>query len=504
MRRLSVTRYRPVGSMGHGFRSAAVFSRGLISKSAVLQFSIALLVATALFVGIAAAQDDSPDSTVAPTSDSVAPSTDDSPTDEVGGVTVLEINGLIDPVLVDFISRSLDEAEASDPPTLALLLQIDSPGAVVDDDVIAALADRIAASPVAVVGWVGPSGAEMRGATAQLGASFDVIGLSPNSSIGEIGPTMVDADRLADSYGGQVARIRDRSFGYGDLPDRELVNAEPTFGIAIQSPTIGDFLVGLDGVVTEEVISPGLGPDGGDLIQLQPVNRVRFSAPSLLDQTFHSMASPAVAYLLFIIGLALLLFEFYTAGVGVAGVIGAGFFLGGSYGLSVLPTRWWAIALIVASVVAYAVDVQTGVPRFWTFAGTTMFIVGSLTLYDGVSLPWLTLVVGIVGMLLAMINGMPAMVRTRFSTPTIGREWMVGELGEAVDDVDPEGTVRVRDSVWRARTNRATPILAGEQLEVVEVDGLLLEVAPLEGAAEDYRERARKPKTDAPVIDAKQ
>jgi membrane-bound serine protease (ClpP class) len=84
-----------------------------------------------------------------------------------------------------------------------------------------------------------------------------------------------------------------------------------------------------------------------------------------------------------------------------------------------------------------------------------------------------------------MLAGMPAMVRTRFSTPTIGREWMVGDLGEAVVQLNPDGVVRVRGGLWRARTNRATPIDRGEQVRVVEVDRLLLEVEPLEGAAAD-------------------
>jgi membrane-bound serine protease (ClpP class) len=66
---------------------------------------------------------------------------------------------------------------------------------------------------------------------------------------------------------------------------------------------------------------------------------------------------------------------------------------------------------------------------------------------------------------------------------------MIGELGVAESAVDPEGLVRVRDALWRARTNRATPIAAGGQIRVVEIVGLLLEVEPEEGAARDYRER---------------
>jgi membrane-bound serine protease (ClpP class) len=67
----------------------------------------------------------------------------------------------------------------------------------------------------------------------------------------------------------------------------------------------------------------------------------------------------------------------------------------------------------------------------------------------------------------------------------------VGELGTAVADVRPEGVVNVRDALWPARTNRATPIAAGDRVRVVSVEGTSLEVEPEEGGARDHRERRR-------------
>ncbi len=125
----------------------------------------------------------------------------------------------------------------------------------------------------------------------------------------------------------------------------------------------------------------------------------------------------------------------------------------------------------------------------WSGIATIAFVVGSVTLYDGLSLSWVTLLVAVVGMSLAMLGGMPAMVRTRFSTPTIGREWMVGEIGTAQGRIAPDGIVTVRDAPWRARTNRATPIDAAQPVRVVSIDGLLLEVEPVGGAARDHRDR---------------
>ena len=189
------------------------------------------------------------------------------------------------------------------------------------------------------------------------------------------------------------------------------------------------------------------------------------------------------------IGLGLLVFELFTAGVGVAGVIGAGCLLAGGYGLDVLNARWWAVALLVIAFIGFAIDVQSGIQQFWSTVGAIGLVIGSIFLFPDHSIGWLPLIVGILGVLFAMLGGMPAMVRTRFSTPTIGREWMIGEVGEVIEAVDPDGVVTLRGAPWRARTNRATPLAAGDRARVVEVDGLLLEVEPEAGGAADYRER---------------
>jgi membrane-bound serine protease (ClpP class) len=89
---------------------------------------------------------------------------------------------------------------------------------------------------------------------------------------------------------------------------------------------------------------------------------------------------------------------------------------------------------------------------------------------------------------------MTAAVRARFSTPTVGREGMVGKMGAAEVPIDPDGVVLIDGARWRARTNRATPVGAGDPVRVVEVVGLVLEVEPEEGGAKDHREEYRERK----------
>ncbi|MEJ5255333.1 MAG: NfeD family protein [Acidimicrobiales bacterium] len=386
-------------------------------------------------------------------------------------VDVVKVDGLFDPVLTDFVQRAVIEADRAG--STALVLQIDTNGSVVSEARFNELIDAIARARVPVDVWIGPSGSQMTGLPAQLLGVASEIAMAPGTRVG-------DAGRLDNPSIDQrrIDLIRDRT-----LNDEEAAR----FGLTTRDgPTIGDFIVNLPGVETREVT----GEDGQ--IRREPVTQVRFGQLPLLDQLMHTVASPAVAYLLFTLGLALMVFELFTAGVGVAGVVGAGSFVLACYGLAVLPATWFGIGLLCLSMAAFAVDVQTGVPRFWTGVGMVTFVLGSLTLYDGVSMSWVTLASAIVGVALAFLAGMPSMVRTRFSTPTIGREWMIGEMGRAVTPIAPDGVVQIREALWRAYTNRATPIEQLDRVRVVGIEGLVLEVEPEEGGARDYRDRGHR------------
>lgn len=409
-----------------------------------------------------------------------------------GTVDVLQVSGLIDPIVIESIDDAIARAERDG--AQALILQMNSRGAVVSRDEIESLMERIAAAPIPIAIWVGPSGARLYGTPGQLLAVADVTGMAPGARVGHFGVPL-RPDGVAVEFGEATNRLRDGSLGLSEARRLGVFKQRiPDEGI----PTIVSMVHALDGYeengVVLETTEESVASDGTP--RRETVATVRFAKLGLVDQLFHTVASPAVTYLLLLIGLGLLIFEFFTAGVGVAGVVGAGSLVLACTGLATLPVRGWAVGLLLAAFLAFAVDVQVGIPRFWTGVGIVLTTFGSLMLFE--SLPgttlrpsWITLLAGIGGTVLAFVVGMPSMVRTRFATPTIGREWMIGELGEVVEDVDPDGVVTVRNGRWRARTNRATPVAAGQQVRVVAIDGVTLEVEPLEGAARDPRERRR-------------
>lgn len=451
------------------------------------RLAIALLTTAAglsLFAGGVSAQEDqggddpTPDTVVTPGGATIAP------------VDVLQVSGFMDDILVAEIRDAIERADDSG--AQALILQVNSDGTVVDDSVVGALLEDIATAPVPIGVWVGPTGSRFYGPAAQMLAVADVTGMAPGARVGYFGvPLSIPSAEI--DFGIAEETLRNGSVGLSEARAldifRQRINDEgiPTVTSMLQAMN-GYEELGVTLVTTEQVVT-----DDGNT-RFDTVAIVRFSKLSLIDQLFHTVASPPVAYLLLLTGLALLVFEFFTAGVGVAGVVGAVCTFLAFSGLAVLPTRTWAVVVIGLAMLAFSVDVQVGIPRFWTGVGLVLTVIGTWFLFEplpGASMRpgWIALITGVGGIALTFIVGMPNMVRTRFATPTIGREWMIGELGTVIDDVDPDGVVEVGNGRWRARTNRATPVMRGDEIRVAAIDGITLAVEPLQGAAKDYRER---------------
>jgi len=389
--------------------------------------------------------------------------------DGAGRIDVVQVNGLIDPANAALIRSSLRDAERVH--SSVVVFQMDASGGV-DIDVNALLHDFTHAS-VPVTVWVGPSGGGARGAAALLARSADFAAVAQGAHLGPVDPIRYD--------------------------DTAFTVHAPLKDVTAKASTLIEFIGLLDG----RTINTANGPvklttmkaleQNGRTVH-QPSGEVHFRKLGLGAQIAHTLDSPWVAYFLFVTGLALIVFEFFSVGVGVAGFVGAVALIGACFGFSHLPVEWWALALLMFGVFGMAIEVQAGTLGPWSFIGAGALGAGSIWLFGGsarLDPAWWVLVLVIVGTVVFMLSGMTAMVRSRFSTPTMGREDLVGEMGRAEADVDPDGVVRIRDALWRARTNLATPIHAGDPVRVVSIAGVVLEVEPETGGARDHRERRR-------------
>ncbi len=418
---------------------------------------------------------------------------DETDASQLAPVDVLQVSGIFDKIVVRSIGEAIERSESNG--SAALILQVTSRGAVVSTDEMTELLQRVADATVPIGIWVGPSrSSRAYGLQAQLLAVADVTAMVGGSRIGYIS-TPLTVNGAPISFGPATDQLVNGSMSFNEARAAGCSKLDTTDqGV----PTVRNMVLAMDDQTIDGHLVNTVVTQLDDKGVEQNVSTVPvFSGLGLLEEVMHTVASPPMAFLLFIIGLALLIFEFFTAGVGIAGGVGAVCVVLGCYGLSALPARPAAVALLVLSMLAFAIDVQVGIPRLWTAVGIVLFIIGAWYLYTPVpgndlKLGWITLIVAVVGVMLTFIVGMPSMVRTRFATPTIGREWMIGHDGTAASSIDPEGVATVSGARWRARTNRATPIAAGAALKVVAIDGVTLEVEPEEGAARDYRERRVK------------
>lgn len=403
-------------------------------------------------------------------------------------VDVVEVSGLVDTIVADSITNALVRSQNNG--SQAVILQLNSKGAVIGRERMAELLTSISDSKIPVAVWVGPSGSRAYGLPAQMLAVADVTAMAPGARIGRTG-TMLSVNGTQLSFGTADDMLHSDTLGFLEAREQKVLKfSTDDRGV----PVLRNMLYALDGVAvrgtTLDTVSDVLD-DAGQVTR--EATTVRFFKLGLVPRLLHTVASPPSAYLLTTIGIALLIFEFFTAGIGIGALVGAVCLILGCMGTGALPMNGIGIGIFIAAFVAFAVDVQVGIPRFWTGAGLVLYSIASFTMFrsvDGLSMrpSWFTLFVCITGVALTFIVGMPSMVRTRFATPTVGRENLIGTTGTAVGDINPEGIVLVDGAQWRARTNRATPLAHNAAMRVVAIDGITLEVEPLEGAAKDYRE----------------
>lgn len=425
-----------------------------------------------------------------------------------GSVDIVQITGILDTAMLEQSLAGIREAPGRK--ASFLILQVDTPGAIVD---VAPLLQAIRESSVPVGAWVGPSGATARGAGVEIVHAAGLSAISEGAHIGPLLPSRLDAESNAlpasvkhEASNPLLAATMHKEIAGTTAIKRNLLD--------ISAPTIAEFLARANGRsvpsssgvvrlrVTQLVDAHGKPvtqtAGSGKGTKVAPADLVRFRGLALDRRLRHTLTVPEIFLLLLLAGLCLIVFEFFTAGVGLAGVAGAIGLLGAGIGLAELPIRWWALGLIVIGIFGFAVDVQAMIAKAWSTIGAVLVAVGSWFLIggdDALQPSWWVVVVLVIGVVAFMLNGMSSMVRSRFSTPTIGRTSLIGEVGIAETAVDPDGVVIIRGARWKARTNRATPIAVGEEMRVAEIVGLILEVEPLEGAAKDHRESRSSEKT---------
>ncbi len=155
-------------------------------------------------------------------------------------IRIVKVAGLIDPVVKSYVLGQLDDAEA-DRDVLAMIVWMNSHGSVLDDDEYLELATRLHESPLQIALWVGQTGSTARGGAAELAVVADLIGVTPNSTIGETGPRRLPVE-WGNPFGDSAEQLRDEVFT-ADQAIQAGISSGPLQNIV----NVGSFATELDG-----------------------------------------------------------------------------------------------------------------------------------------------------------------------------------------------------------------------------------------------------------------
>ncbi len=379
-------------------------------------------------------------------------------------VEIVRVEGIVDARKVDFVVDAIEAAGRSGNVEV-VILQIDSPGFVGSPDDLARMIEVVSQPPLPLVAWLGPAPAVAYGGMLAVLAHAPLRLAAPGTMIGHANPAIAGT---ADGEDQDPVPVEELSGQFFSLVGGETASPRQV----IQS---------LDGQVVAGVelrtIRPFTSEDTEGVTVLETVIR----EPGALDALLGLTVRPDVAFFLLVAGLALAAFEFYAIGPGIAAALAAICLAMAAHGLAVLPVRWWAVALALLSTFLLSVSYQRGRLPIIDAAAISLLLVAGFALGDaapqfGTTIPGVVLSVVVVGFL--FLVAMPTVARSRFSTPTIGRESLIGREGVAVTAVAPDGTVEIGGARWKAVGHRESGIEPGDGVRVVGIDGVFLSVEP--------------------------
>ena len=238
---------------------------------------------------------------------------------------------------------------------------------------------------------------------------------------------------------------------------------------------LADLLKQLHGrSVTVSGIERVLDTDG---MQLQTIS------PDWRNRLLAVITDPNVAYILMLIGIYGLFFEFANPGFVLPGVAGAISLILALYAFQVLPVNYAGLGLLSLGIIFMLAEAF--VPSFGAlgFGGVIAFVVGSIILFDkegsayAVSLPLIFMLSLLSAGFFLFIVG--AAVKARNRPIVSGQEQMLSSIGEVLEDFEGNGLVRIHGEIWGARSS--APLRKGTRVEVTAVDGLVLHVKPVTG-----------------------
>ena len=326
----------------------------------------------------------------------------------------------------------------------------------------------IQASPVPVVCWVGPPGSRAASAgtfiligcpVAAMAPSTNVGAAHPITSTGETVDRKITNDAVAEIRSLAEARGRNADWAEQAVRHSASISAQHAVDIHVAdliAPSVPVLLDTVDGRLVDAAA-------GARTLHVRERARsARWAWAARVSEFLHWLSDADLGFLLFVFGIAGLIFEVLHPGLNVPGLLGLVSLVLSLVVFDTLPVNVAGVLMLVGAFVCFVVDVKAAGHGLPTLAGITLFVLGGLFLYTGsterVTRPLLIAIAAVLGL---FFFGVAAAAVTARKAPVVsGVERMIGAPGVVTQSLDPLGYVKVQGHIWRATLAEGTPPMA--------------------------------------------
>ena len=401
-------------------------------------------------------------------------------------ITVLQIKGVINPILADYVERGIGEAEEVN--ASVCIIQMDTPGGL--DTAMRDIVQTIVNARIPVAVYVSPSGARAASAGVFITMAAHIAVMAPNTAIGAASPVSVGpegeatmsetmAEKVmndAAAYIRSIAEAHGRNMEWAEKAVREAVSATEQEALELNvidmiAADLEDLISRLDG---REVTMLG-----GAVVTLDTEGAfITYTGMNWVEEFLYAISDPNIAFLLMSLATLGLFVEISNPGLIFPGVVGAICGILAFYSLGQLPVNIAGVLLIGLAFALFIAEVFTTSFGLFTAGGITSLVLGSLILFKGGPLfqvnPWLiaSITVFIAGILAFVINRVIKVHRRQAYT---GREELTGKTAVVKTTLNPEGIVLFKGERWSA-VSESGPLEPGETVTITGVDSLKLHV----------------------------
>lgn len=402
-------------------------------------------------------------------------------------VVSIHVDATINPAVASFIHSSIEKAKKEK--AQCLIIHLNTPGGLLKST--RTIVGDIIESPVPVIVYVAPPGAQAGSAGVFITLSAHIAAMAQGTNIGAAHPvgmqggmdtTMSEkVTNDAVAFIRTIAEKRNRNAEWAENAVRNSVSVTAT--VALQEKII-DLIANDDQELLQQLDGKVVQLNSGTSTLYTRSAKMQEYEMSFIEKLLNILSDPNIAYILLMLGFYGLMFELYNPGAILPGVVGVICLVLAFYSLNTLPINYAGLALILFALLLFILEIKITSHGVLAIGGIISLLLGSMMLIRRGAGPvgqisWTVIIATTIVTALFFLFVIGMGLKAQRLKPTTGSESMIGETGEAKEELNPSGMVFLHGELWQAES-LGGEIKQGEKIRVKSMKGFKLFVEKLE------------------------